>query len=543
MNSVVDDSGDCSAARANEIVDSDRFIEVGDSDDILLFMQDGENRRLLADRLESRYTITSDADARILDETFDLCIVDRPCFARHADALADRKIRAEPAFLPYLLVLDETSSASTEFDVWDRIDELIVTPIDPQELEGRLEGLLKRRRLSEALADSEARFRRVFETLPDPVLIVDADDRIRRVNPALSHRTEIDRDAIIGEQLASIDALTPDTRRVLEHLVERARVASGDRDAEAASRTITSSVEDIEDPNHDRSLDADSDLVSNPGASATVSYPGEDGEMRFAEPETTVLHADTCNGDVLCLLRDVTDRITRERALKRQTQRLDDFAGMLAHEVRNPLTLAQGYLQRIEPCDEAEATAHEHIERAHDRIERMISELLAHARHSHALEDITTVDVAQIARTAWDQLAAPEATLEILDTDPVTTDPERLRMLLENLFRNAVEHAGPDVTVRVGALETESGFFVADDGPGIPPDERDSVFESGYTTTSTGTGLGLALVAQIAETHGWTTTVETSELGGARFAFAERTEDGDRSVDSNVDGSSGEGAR
>ena len=91
----------------------------------------------------------------------------------------------------------------------------------------------------------------------------------------------------------------------------------------------------------------------------------------------------------------------------------------------------------------------------------------------------------------------------------------RLEQLLENLFRNAVDHAGEDVTVTVGDLDDE--FYVADDGPGISDDERDRVFEDGYSTVEEGAGLGLAIVAGIAEAHGWSVTVTESEDGGARF--------------------------
>jgi len=73
------------------------------------------------------------------------------------------------------------------------------------------------------------------------------------------------------------------------------------------------------------------------------------------------------------------------------------------------------------------------------------------------------------------------------------------------------------VTVTVGSLE--DGFYVADDGPGIPEADREKVFESGYSTDGDGTGLGLAIVRRIAQAHGWDVTLTTSESGGARFEF------------------------
>ena len=102
--------------------------------------------------------------------------------------------------------------------------------------------------------------------------------------------------------------------------------------------------------------------------------------------------------------------------------------------------------------------------------------------------------------------------------ETVESDRSRLTELFENLCRNAIEHGGEGVTVTVGA--TQAGFFIADDGPGIPDGERRAVFESGYSTTADGTGFGLAIVSRIAEAHGWTVTATESESGGARFEFA-----------------------
>ena len=87
---------------------------------------------------------------------------------------------------------------------------------------------------------------------------------------------------------------------------------------------------------------------------------------------------------------------------------------------------------------------------------------------------------------------------------------------------------GVTVTVTVGALD--DGFYVADDGPGIPPEEREAVFESGYSTGGSGTGLGLSIVEQVAREHGWTVDLEEGADGGARFEFA-----GVEFVDSDAD--------
>jgi signal transduction histidine kinase len=98
---------------------------------------------------------------------------------------------------------------------------------------------------------------------------------------------------------------------------------------------------------------------------------------------------------------------------------------------------------------------------------------------------------------------------------------------VENLYRNSVEHGSTDVTVTVGELDDGSGLYVEDDGPGIDPDDREAVFEAGYSTDSEGTGFGLSIVEEVAEAHGWTVTVTDGADGGARFelggvSFADR---------------------
>lgn len=89
-----------------------------------------------------------------------------------------------------------------------------------------------------------------------------------------------------------------------------------------------------------------------------------------------------------------------------------------------------------------------------------------------------------------------------------------MKQILDNLLRNAVEHGGEGVTVTVGDLE--DGFYVADSGAGIPEDERERVFEHGYSRSG-GTGLGLDHVQESVAAHGWEISVTESETGGARF--------------------------
>jgi len=99
------------------------------------------------------------------------------------------------------------------------------------------------------------------------------------------------------------------------------------------------------------------------------------------------------------------------------------------------------------------------------------------------------------------------AELRVDDDLAFKADPARLKRLFENLFRNALDHGGPDVTVTVGALSDKPGFYVFDDGPGIPEGDGDSVFEPGYTTREEG---GNRIWARYCRRNGHCTWVDDS---------------------------------
>lgn len=233
---------------------------------------------------------------------------------------------------------------------------------------------------------------------------------------------------------------------------------------------------------------------------------------------TAVTDENDAHRGYVCVMRDMTERVLRERQLQRQIEQLDQFASVLSHDLRNPLLVAkQGLaLARMDP-DHAEENF-DHVDRAHERIDDLIESLLRLAREGKVVSEFEWVDLGKAAERAWDTVGVRDAQL-VVETEERTiqADGERLRTLLENLFRNAVDHVGADVTVRVGTLD--NGFYVEDDGPGIPAEQRDRVFEHGFTSSEAGSGFGLSIVASIAAAHGWDVTVTDGRHGGARFEF------------------------
>ncbi|MGB9966050.1 PAS domain S-box protein [Halobacterium sp. CBA1126] len=218
---------------------------------------------------------------------------------------------------------------------------------------------------------------------------------------------------------------------------------------------------------------------------------------------------------LVAVTRDVTEFKERERALRRERDRLDEFADILSHDLRNPLNVATGNLEvarEHRDSDRLEAVAD-----AHDRMRTLVDDVLTLAPQGRTATDLDSIALDPAAERAWATVETEDASLVAESSLTVRADDGRLGRLLENLFRNSVEHGGSDATVRVGALEDADGFYVADDGPGISEGDRERVFEYGYSTAAGGTGLGLSIVAELADAHGWDVAVTGSDAGGARF--------------------------
>lgn len=212
------------------------------------------------------------------------------------------------------------------------------------------------------------------------------------------------------------------------------------------------------------------------------------------------------------IMRDVSERVERENELQRQNERLERFASIVSHDLRDPLQAARATTAVARAGDEE---ALDELDGIYDRMDNLIEDVLTLAKQGKTVGEAETVDIGLVCTDAWSTAGDDRATLD-LDSDLPTlaADPERLQALFENLFRNAIEHGGRDVTVTVGRLD--DGFYVADDGPGFT-ESPEALFEYGYTTNEDGTGFGLSIVEEIARAHGWRVSARSSAAGGARF--------------------------
>jgi PAS domain S-box-containing protein len=312
----------------------------------------------------------------------------------------------------------------------------------------------------------------VFREMDDCVLVVDGDDRIVDANPAASRAFDWPSpDAVVGVQLADACSSCPE-------LVDRYRTGT---DGE------------------------------------TITLEDAAGEQRYFDVAFSALSDHPVSGTAL-FLRDVTSRKRHERRLVHQNERLEEVGRTIAHDLRNPLSVADGHLELAQEV--GTEPVNEHLEKAgaaHDRMEEIIEDVLDVARGEDPTAD-ERVRLRAVAESAWKNVETGSSDLEFDDGDvALEADDRQLTSLFENLFRNAVEHAGSEVTVTIGALDERDGFYVEDDGPGVPEDVRDKVFERGFTTADEGTGVGLDVVSDVAETHGWEVAVTESEADGARF--------------------------
>ena len=255
-----------------------------------------------------------------------------------------------------------------------------------------------------------------------------------------------------------------------------------------------------------------------------------DGEERiFLSSKVPIYDDDDQPTAVFGVAKDITDREAERAKLERQNEVLTEFTGVVSHDLRNPLTVVKGRIELArDECDSP------HLDDASDSLNRcltLIDDLLALARGGDDAHEVEPISLTAAATDCWEHIETEGATLAVETERTVRADRSRLEQLLQNLLENSVEHgrskterdsataheAPTQLTVTVGETPDGGGFYVADDGPGVPASVRNRLFEPGYSTGETNAGLGMGIVARAATDHGWTVTVAESEAGGARF--------------------------
>lgn len=327
----------------------------------------------------------------------------------------------------------------------------------------------------------------LFENMTDPVVAVDTDGRVVDLNGRAKSLFDVDGDAI-GMPTTAVFEEYP----------------------QLSTAPVGTSTEPIEITAEVDGLQYQYELAVSPIVPRSAHTATAEGAL------------DSSLG-FLFVFRDVTLQKQREQAIERKNDRLEQFASVVSHDLRNPLNVAQGWVTLARDDNDSESLAK--VTQAHERMELLIENLLTLARSGNAISETEPVNIAELAHTCWQTVETASATLTV-DTDvTVHADPTRLQELVENVLRNAIDHGGENVAITIGTLEDDRGFYIADDGSGIPLEAKERIFESGYSTGQDGTGLGLAIVAEIATAHGWRIGVTDSDEGGARFEFVTEQSD------------------
>ncbi len=359
------------------------------------------------------------------------------------------------------------------------------------------------------------------------------EDQVKRLHDATRDLLEAETDEEIASLVAQASKNILDYPNTVVRLVDesgssleptavtdRARAELGERPAYAIDEGPVGEVYGSGEPLIYADI-TDRDDEYDRGAVRSVMYLpiGEFGTVSISDTAVDVFEqADIDIAQILTTNADAAlQRLDRERELResrarmgRQNEALEQFASVVSHDLRNPLNVAQARLSlAAEDCDSDHLPA---VDSALDRMEALIDDVLTLAREGEAVTDPAVLDLESAVERAWRHVSTDGATLTVERSASIRADGDRLGRLLENLIRNAVEHGGSAVTVGTVA----EGFYVADDGPGIPEADRETVFQSGYSTADGGTGFGLAIVEEIATAHGWEVAAGTGDDGGAR---------------------------
>ncbi len=317
---------------------------------------------------------------------------------------------------------------------------------------------------------------KVIDNVRDGMIVVDTDSRIIDVNPAASEMLRVEG-SVIGQTVETVLTLSA---------------------SKAAYEALTASPEPSEQ---------------------TVEL----GDVHYHIESTPVYDGRERHVGWLFLLQDVTEQLHRERELETQIEKLDTFATLVSHDLRNPINVANGYIEQTRITGDLDNL--DRVEAATERMEAIIDDVLELAREGQQVTNPEAVSLESVAREAWGYTDTAGASISIETDTKINADPDRLTRLFENLFRNAIDHGTNNDTadtlaVTVGVddqTSTTATLFVADNGVGIPVAHQQRVLEGGYSTNSGGTGLGLGIVAEIADAHGWEVSVTDSDTGGARF--------------------------
>ena len=430
---------------------------------VLLLMDADRDRELLAEALGDRYRVRTAADPAALDREFDCCLLDEGAFEAVADAIDARRDRADPAFLPFALLVSEGSAGGPNDGAWERVDDVIELPVARRALRTRVSNLLERRltslRLRRTVADLRQK-ERAMDEAPVGITLAPAegDD-----NPLV----------YINEGFEAL------TGYGAERLGEDCRFLQGPDTSDETRAEIRTGLDE------ERSVDVD---ILNYRANGQKFWNRLQIEpLRSEAGETT---------HFVGFQTDITERKIRER-------RLEVMARVLNHNLRNKMNLITGYtdLLRDDP-DEASRR------RSLDVITETATDLTGIAEAVQTVDETVSApafdapidlreELIELRNRIRSRYPEAEVTLTLPDDDPIEVTAVGLPVAVSEAAENAVKHNdAPSPSVEVRVERRREGWVaieVEDDGPGIP-DHETQVLEAGETSLTHADRLGIWLM-------------------------------------------------
>ncbi|MGQ3328143.1 PAS domain-containing protein [Halorubrum sp. FL23] len=458
---------------------------------ILLFMQPGRDRDLVADALGERYQIETGVEPSAVESAFDCCIFDTETFVRVAEAIEARRERASPAFLPFVLLASGDTARETTEAAWDRVDDIIELPVRRRALRTRIGNLIERRYTTLQLANREQRLSAAIEELRKKEQAMDeAPMGITLANPGEENNPL----TYVNEEFERLTGYGP------EMLGKDCRFLQGEETSPATTAAIHEAIDD-----------------ERPISTDILNYRAN-GQKFWNRLIVAPIHDE--DGDVTRFVgfqMDITDRKIRER-------RLEVMSRVLNHNLRNKMNLIEGYtdLLRGDPDEEQRQKSLEVIRETTDDL-MGIAEAVRKIEHTFSGSELgeAEVDLRDRFSELLSQMADqyPDATFELSlpDDDSLSVSVVGLQTAIEEAVENAVKHNdGPNPTVWIRVERRDEEWIeieIEDDGPGIPEHET-HVLDRGETSLKHADRLGIWLMYWVVNKAGGEFWVESSEGNG-----------------------------
>ncbi len=345
----------------------------------------------------------------------------------------------------------------------------------------------------------------IVDTLHEPLLVLARDLRVRQANPAFYEAFGTTNEDTIGTPLFEL--------------------GGGHFDRPALRDPLSALLE-----------------TGEPFEKVELEGTSEGLERRAFQVNGQLLPArGEASGQILLAINDVTQQRKLEETLRQRAQELEQsnedleqFAYAASHDLQEPLRMVSSYLQLLERRyrDDLDETAQEFIDYAVDGAERMkalINGLLQYSRVGRKEGEFGEVNLSSILNGILGDLSRRTEELgATVETEPLPStygNRDQLRRLLQNLIENALTYHGeepPSISVSGNQEEGSVHLVVRDEGPGIPPEAQEKVFQifnqlDPHGTGQEGSGMGLALCKKIAERHGGNIWVESEPGEGSAF--------------------------